>query len=871
MSSLLSDIIRWAKSLKYWEQATLDKILAGEAFTDETYRELYQYLLEDEGLIDKSQKERSGVRFSDETKIPEEPAVQPLRLSKIYNLRNVNALAPGQTLIFGPQLTAIFGGNASGKSGYARVFGCAGFTRGDKKVLPNVTDESGVSVQPAADIEICADDGSRNISYVVGDACADLSFCHVFDSTSVDVHLAKSNEFSFSPAGLENLTRLAEETDVVRKLLRNKIAELERPHNFDNYYVGEVSAVSETIRDLGPKTDLKKLKKLGTVTEKDDQKAKKDEERLNYLKNMNIEEKIKFVNKQITDLKGLTIKLEDIGEKLKDEVFTQLVDSISSFSKISALAKQMGVEQFKSDHFTQTGSDEWYQFIQAAKKLATAEGKGVAREPYPQKGDRCLFCYQLLSDDALGLIRRLWKFLEDDVQDRLRKAEEGLKKYRNNLQAISTDFFNEQSVSCRLIQELNAKLLTIIQGFLTSCNKRKNHCIELIDNLKTEALPLLPANGVREIKDLISGLENQREDLLKKDPTKEIEGLEKSLMLQRHRKILERILPEVNIYVIGRAWAALASERIGSTAHVTRKYNELFEKMVKRGYIEHFNDILENLGRPINVKINTVARKGITYKQVALYKCTANITDATPDKIFSEGEKRAVSLADFMTEVELDPSCMSMVLDDPVTSFDLEWREKIATVFAKEAAKRQVVIFTHDLAFLYYLMEAAEQENIDVTCHWIQRGHTNDLPGYVSLDNSPAIDKSFKTPAKAQRLYERAKDQADFSEQERLLRDGFGALRTCYEAFIIFDLFNGVVERFNERISFGRLEQIVWDESIVQQVIKKYEELSRLMEGHLHSTEFGQKEITPDLLNSEIQHFAGLKKQLGQLKKQKVA
>jgi len=226
MSSLLSEIIRWAKSLKYWEQATLDKILAGEAFTDETYRELYQYLLEDEGLIDKSQKERSGLRFSDETKIPEEAAVQPLRLSKIYNLRNVNALAPGQTLIFGPQLTAIFGGNASGKSGYARVFGCAGFTRGDKKVLPNVTDESGVSVQPAADIEICADDGSRNISYVVGDACADFSFCHVFDSSSVHVHLAKSNEFSFSPAGLENLTRLAEDTDVVRKLLRNRIAEL---------------------------------------------------------------------------------------------------------------------------------------------------------------------------------------------------------------------------------------------------------------------------------------------------------------------------------------------------------------------------------------------------------------------------------------------------------------------------------------------------------------------------------------------------------------------------------------------------------------------------------------------------------------------
>ncbi len=120
-------------------------------------------------------------------------------------------------------------------------------------------------------------------------------------------------------------------------------------------------------------------------------------------------------------------------------------------------------------------------------------------------------------------------------------------------------------------------------------------------------------------------------------------------------------------------------------------------------------------------------------------------------------------------------------------------------------------------------------------------------------------------------LFERPKDEQDFSEQELLLKGGFGALRTCYEAFIIFALFNGVVERFNERISFGRLQQIVWDVAIVQDVINKYEELSRLMEGHLHSTEVGYTEISPELLNSEIQHFAALKKHLKELKKQKAA
>ena len=857
--------------MKYWEQAILDRIIAGEPLSEEVYPEIYRYFLEDSLLKKKEDEERPQLRFQDDTSIPDDPTFQPVRLSKISNLQNVNALAPDQTLTFGPQLTAIYGANASGKSGYSRVFGCAGFTRGDRKIFPNVNDESGASGAQSADIEICSEDGNQNVCYVVGDQAKDLSFCHVFDSTSVNVHLTKSNEFSFSPAGLENLTRLAEETDVVRSMLRRDIGRFKTPHKFNEYFIGEVSPIAEIIRDLDSKTDIKTLEKLATITDEDEKKTKQCEERLNYLKNLKIGEKVSFLNKQGTDLQTLKTKLEGIKESLNDEVFRQLNDTITSFLKVSDLAKRMGVEQFKADHFTQTGSDTWYNFIQAAKGLAIAETETTGRDVYPQKGNRCLFCYQPLSDEALDLIKRLWKFLEDDIMDQLKGAESKLLGYKDSFQKISTEFFDEQSIYYRLIQELNPALSPIIQGFLEGCRGRITNGIKFITNLRADFLPSFPLDGTDEIQKLIFALGQQSVDLRKKNPAEEIEGLEKFLMYQRHRKIIQRIFPEVKVYVNNRFWAALSSERIGTTAHITRKYNEMFEIIAKKGYIERFNRILEIIGQSINVNIATSARKGITHKQIVLDKCATNFTDATPDKILSEGEKRAVALADFLAEVQVDPGCTSMVLDDPVTSFDLEWRGKIAGILAEEAKNRQVIIFTHDLAFLYYLMEVTEKQGVDMLCHWIQRSRTNGMPGYVSLDNSPAIDKSFKTPAKAQNLFERAKDEQALSEQERLLKDGFGALRTCYEAFIIFELLNGVVERFNERISFGRLEQIVWDETVVQEVIKKYEELSRLMEGHLHSTEFGYKEITPEILNSEIQHFAGLKKQLKELKKQKAA
>jgi hypothetical protein len=861
MSSLLSDIIRWAKSLKYWEQSILDKILAGEPFTEETYQELYGYLLEDVGLIKKSDEPRPEIRFFDEYQVSEETPPQQSRLTKISNLQNINALAKEQTIPFSPQLTAIYGANASGKSGYARVVGCAGFTRGDRKVFPNVADESGAGGEQSADIEIYSDEGENKICYLVGEPSPDLSFCHVFDSTSVNVHLTKSNEFSFSPAGLESLT-----------LMRNRIDELKKPHSFNNYFVGEESVVSELIKSLSEKTDLEEIKRLATITEEDEAKAGKDEKRLNYLKSLNVDEEAKSYNNKISDLKGLKGKLLILGEQLKDEFFDTLRNTtISSFVEINTLAKQMGIDQFKCDYFTQVGSNEWHQFIKAAKELAATEGQPPERELYPQKGERCLLCRQLLSDEAVDLIRRLWKFLEDDIQKRLKDAEDNLKKIKEGFEAVQTDFFNEDSVYYRLIQENKTKHLSVIQDFLAACGNRKNKGIEFIANAKTEILSPLPANGVQGIDEIVTAFEKQRDDLLKKDPAEEIGKLEKALMLYRHRLIIKQIQKEVTVYVVGRVWASAASRKIGTTAHITKKHDALFEKVVTEGYVKQFNGILEEFGPPINVRVDTIPRKSVTYKQIVLDKCVAAVSDATPDKILSEGEKRAVTLADFLTEVDIDPGCTCIVLDDPVTSFDLEWREKIASVFAKEAAKRQVIIFTHDLVFLYHLIEAAERDNVDILCHWIQRGWSDDVPGYVSIDNSPAIDKSYKKPTKAQQLFERAKGESDFSERERLLKDGFGALRTCYEAFIIFDLFNDVVERFSERISFGRLEQIVWDEHIVYEIINKYEDLSLLMEGHLHSTRFAYKELSPDILHSEIKHFTDLKKQLRELKKQKAA
>ena len=219
-----------------------------------------------------------------------------------------------------------------------------------------------------------------------------------------------------------------------------------------------------------------------------------------------------------------------------------------------------------------------------------------------------------------------------------------------------------------------------------------------------------------------------------------------------------------------------------------------------------------------------------------------------------------------MAEVSTSDDSDGMVLDDPTISLDQDWKAVLALKLIDMAAKKQIIIFTHDLFLLYLLKKCADDASIPLITHWIRRGATDNLPGYISHDNTPAIDREFRSADRAQRYFARAKI-APAEEQEELLRQGFSAIRTSYEAFVIYDLFNEVVQRFSERISLGRLKDIVWNKEIADQVITNHAELSVFIEGHLHR-EDGPRP-TLERLMKEISAFIALKNQYNQYSKQK--
>lgn len=97
---------------------------------------------------------------------------------------------------------------------------------------------------------------------------------------------------------------------------------------------------------------------------------------------------------------------------------------------------------------------------------------------------------------------------------------------------------------------------------------------------------------------------------------------------------------------------------------------------------------------------------------------------AAVGQVLSEGEHRCVALAAFMAELATTENKSGIVFDDPVSSLDHMHREAVAKRLVTEAARRQVIVFTHDLAFLFELNRAADdaQPKPQVAISSVSRG-----------------------------------------------------------------------------------------------------------------------------------------------------
>jgi len=859
MANVIDEILEWVSRLEFWEQAAFDLLLSSKDISDKEIDRLVNFLLEDNNLST-SLTPRPDLHFKEYLASRDES--KNYKLNKIQNLQNINALAPDQTLEFGPNLTAIFGTNGSGKSGYSRVLASAGYTRGDEEIIPNITKPYNPDLSQFADIEMEYEGEKILFKHKIGNPCPQLSSYYIFDSTSVIVHLAKENIISFSPSGLSYLRKLAELTDQVRDKLKQQIDAKKTQNNYDGLFQGD-SQVKRIISQLSCQTEIDSLRLLAKITTDDIGNLKKLKTRITTIETEGTSSKLNELEQHKIDLNKLIVQIGEINNKLSKEKIDSVNKDITNFNKYFEVVTHLGLKEFETNRLLSAGSPEWHNFIDSARSLANIESLRTNQE-YPQSGSYCLLCQQPLSDDAQKLFSQLWGYLESEARAGLRDSENTLNQRLSEYSKIDFGIFDDQLAVTRFVLERKPDFYNAINLFIKYSKDINKLIVENITS-KQKILAHGKTNDLsQQIEEIIKLLDVEMVQW--QTEVDEVESLKSQKLEYEHREILSNHLADIERDIEALIWIDSASKIGGSTKQITHKYNQLFSKLVTSEYFILFEKKLEELGRPLKVKIATRASKSDVLKHLVFVADESTPERLThPEKILSEGEKRAVALADFLTEAQLDTSCRGVILDDPVTSLDLGWRKKIAELLVKEAKNRQVIVFTHEMSFLYFLCQMAKSENVQIDNHWIKRGDLDDLPGYVWLNNSPAMEQDYRNSEKAKELHKKALS-AQAEDQLYIVTQGFGLLRTCYEVLIIFEVFNGVVTRFDDQVKFMNLKSIVWDDEIVKSIVAKCESLSRYIDGHSHSDAYGGEPPTPALLKKEIDDYDSLRTKVRNLK-----
>ena len=854
--SLENEVKKFANEFPYWIKYLANKILSGNEISQNDIDETYLYLLEDLGITEKTTRTEitlSGLHDN------ERDYYSNLMLSKLENVEGVNALLEGQSIEFSPNLTIIYGSNGSGKSGYTRLLKNVFYSKSKEKILSNIYSTD--IVKPVNANFIFKSEGNEiSVSYNNNDHSIFEQFS-VFDGKSAVKHIESKNEFEFKPAGLNFFGKFADALSHVEKKLNNEVTIKQQGTNINNLLMlfDGNSEVTEAIQAINTDNGFENLSKIASYTEKNTKEKESVQKKYEELQIASTKKDQEIRN--LNTIKKLLLQVKQSVEKFNqyfsNEMFEKANQAIIECLEKEEIAKNEGVENFKTDNLNGIGTSEWKNFILSAEKFALLQENGNSH--YPKNEDHCLFCQQKLSEPAQKLIINYRKFIESVSEKKAGELQNKLNKAKKLYDDLDFNLFPPNNILTNwLIENYPIELEIIKHSIEKQQILAEKICSDIQNKVVNEKVGVLIETNIFETIEI--ELEKSLTILNTGNQFKDLERLRNSIINLEHKEKLSLHFPKFENYFNMQVWLNKASKANFPKQKITLKEKELSSKYFSENYVSIFNNECQKLNGDFGIEINRTSTAGKSYRQLRL-------KGKNPNTILSEGEQKVIATADFLAEMKLSEINRGIIFDDPVTSLDDKRKNEIATRLVEEAELRQVIIFTHDLVFVSNLLSKCEQQEAEFLCHWIENIDGKN-PGAIYLNNAPSYEKDYKTSGKAQNYLNEAK-KSNPQQREEKIKNGFAALRTSYEAQVVFGLFKGVVQRFNERVSIESLRKVYFTTELIDELLESYALCCRFMEGHSHSDKYSYKKPTIEDLNNEIKRFDEIKKKISSCKKNK--
>lgn len=830
----------WAVRFKPWQKFILATAVRQGRLSNAQVDVAFEIFLRDFGLSDRTEKVAeipSAITGRPQTNAPTQA-----KIVRIGSLSAVNALPSTAELTFSPGLTVIYGGNGVGKSSFTRVLSNTCFSRTQHKILPNVFDDK-AERNISATIQI--DMGGDQIVDFIFDGSnenRELKSISIFDTAVAKNHLVEASPLGFKPAGFDIFPEMARVYGLLSDRLTAEIDARNKENIFGKSFVGPDSKIARAVKALSADNDLAELKAWALFGEVETARLEEVMRQIQAISAKSVAETVRQLEAARADLLKLLGSLEFSAALLADEMRAEIRRLLKDLHDKMARAAAQGAESFHHDSLKGVGSPEWEGFLTSAQKLAVIEG-----EHYPHGDEPCLLCQRPLDPESMSLIQRYWVFLNSAARTEVEGANKAIDVQLRKLKAHRLSFFEASSTVYAHVTRLAPQLVPVVTTAIEQMERERTELVAILTAgagiVGVTAVP----NVCPEVQAVVDQVSSDIERLKLMDEAGALALLEAERVELRHRQVLNQLIKEIELYVNGLLWVRKASgdpKRGLSPRPLTDKESELFDSVIARGYREKLADECKFFGCELPIELRTQGQRGQTVRSLSLKG------GHSPDKVLSEGEQRAVSLADFLTEVGLNPASAGIILDDPVTSQDHERKQMIAHRIVLEAKARQVIVFTHDLVFLDMISGRAMEESVEILTHWIERdGHGK--PGQVALDDSPATTPQYRDTRKAKKTLEEAKS-ASGSARVKLIQRGMGELRRTVEEIIPHHVLKQVVTRWSDRVIVTALKKINWDTALIDDIVKEFEFCSGYMEGHSHTEERSGGLPEPALLEAAI-------------------
>jgi len=832
---------QWAENRGNWSKLLVNEIVRKEeSLTITELERIFDYFLQDIGLV-------SGLPQIDIKKPVYTPTNSVIELLSIADVKGVNKLAENQTINFGKNLTVIYGENGTGKSSYGRVLKALGFSYDtNDTIYHNIFNKPETK---SATITFKVDDVENTFIWNGSNKNNDLSNISVFNTQCVQISLS-DRKLIVSPVGFHLFNLVSAHLDRLKNLLEEKINSYKTSITWsENLNVN--TPQGEYIRGLSSSSSEEKL--MGLASFKDDYE--------NVLKIKRIE--LTGLNKDLlqTTKSNLLLQIKELEVIISEITKASLVFSIANFQQLKKyedkLAELENKKQKGLKEIAESRGIEFYSSIEFQSFIEHAEQyiKKIGKIEYPSDEDICVYCQQPLEVSAKELLGSYRAMLNDTTQREIRQINNLKKSIINKFRQINrklefsyTTFGLDEHQNPKQ-PDIIVQYNKLISSILSSISPDETIIKEFPPNIDFEKHIKFFNKKKEVLKESFEAKKENLDNIVQKE-----EMLRRVINEFEDRKLLSKKIDGVKTCIKNKKIVKLLRDKLPNfnTRTISLQTSQAREELIRQDFTEYFENELRSLRKSnIRIDLNFTTAKGssrVTQKVNSSYVLT---------DILSEGEQKAIALAEFLTELQLDNKNAPIIFDDPVNSLDHKIISEVARRMIKLSKDRQVIIFTHSvLLFNDFLYSYKQPPNKGMHVKFYNLRNEFGETGVVS----EAVEEINSVKVYVKKINVLINEKLQGRSESDIASEGYGYLRSAIELFVEHEIFQGTVKRYQKNVAFTLFMKVNGAKLDVhkEKLNEVFERCCSFIKGHSHPMEI-HNTPTIDGLKADFDDFKSIR------------